>query len=506
MRPRLGTRARMALLAMLAVAPALALADGLLLTTVRASELSAIDHSLAGQAALLQAGIDNSNGRITFGPTGAAASSATLDAVVVSGHVVVTSVGDDPLPAPAVIALATAVASAGMPQYADIADSHGNTERAYAMSLDAGGDSAGRGDQGSFSILVVSQSISALAETQRNTLVLTVGLSLLTLLVTGVVGRWLAGRVLRPVRMIASLARTVSERDLHRRVEVSVPPDELGELVATFNAMLGRLEADFEGLRRFTADASHELRAPLALMRGELELGLNRVRTPTEQRRTIRALLSEVDHLTRITEGLLLLARADAGTLKATSSLVDLVDLATETATRWQTVARRRRIAIRTETPPTGSVEGDPILLRRLLDNVVDNAVRHSPSGAEVLLRVERGAVAWHVDVMDAGPGVPTGMRSRLFTRFAQDDSARTPGGTGSAGLGLALSAAIARLHGGELTLVDRDAPGACFRLSLPVTDALPVAGISTPKGDEAEGDSGGASPQQKRGSQHCED
>jgi len=124
------------------------------------------------------------------------------------------------------------------------------------------------------------------------------------------------GRALEPVRSIASMARSISEHDLHRRVDIVVPPDELGELVATFNGMLARLDDSFEGLRRFTADASHELRTPLALMRTELDGALARERDPKENRRVLLEVQQEVERMSRLVDRLLMLARADAGVIR----------------------------------------------------------------------------------------------------------------------------------------------------------------------------------------------
>ncbi|HYW27094.1 MAG TPA: ATP-binding protein, partial [Terriglobales bacterium] len=284
----------------------------------------------------------------------------------------------------------------------------------------------------------------------------------------------LAGLALRPVHRLASLARTISERDLHQRVDGGVPDDELGELVRTFNGMLARLETGFEAQRTFTADASHELRAPIAVMRLELERGLSRARAADEYREVLQWVQDDVDHLGRIVEQLLLLTRADAGLLRPALQPVDAEDLLSEAAARWTDTARAKGVAIELDLSAPGPIPADPTLLRRVVYNLLDNAVRHAPAGSVVHLRASRNGGGLDVEVDDQGPGVAPEFRPRLFSRFGRADGARSGTGAGI-GLGLALGAAIARAHGGWLELVDRDGPGAAFKLHLPAVPAQAV-------------------------------
>jgi heavy metal sensor kinase len=315
--------------------------------------------------------------------------------------------------------------------------------------------------------LVVSRSVVEMLAFQGRTFASLLAVSIVLLLMGGALTYWLAGRALRPVRTISGIARSISERDLQRRVDVKVPPDELGELVDTFNSMLARLEASFKTMGRFTADASHELRAPLTLMRAEIESALRRGRTKEEYKRALESVQGEVDHLTRLTDQLLMLARADAGALKPAKEAVDVADFLHETGARWEPVAERRSVRMEVSAPASGYVQGDPALLRRVMDNLVDNAIRYTGEGTSVALRGYASNGGWNVDVVDQGPGIPTEYRTQLFSRFARPDTARSPE-DGGAGLGLALSAAIARAHGGSLELVESGEPGAVFRLHLP--------------------------------------
>jgi signal transduction histidine kinase len=237
--------------------------------------------------------------------------------------------------------------------------------------------------------------------------------------------------------------------------------------VDTFNTMLARLEAGFISMGRFTADASHELRAPLALMRAQLEGALSRSRSRDEYREVLESLQAEVEHLSRLADQLLILARSDAGALMPAKEPVDVADFLYETAARWEGMASENGKQLEVNAPSSGRLDADPALLRRVLDNLVENGLRHTAEGSAVVLRGYPAGGGWNVEVADQGPGIAPVDRGRLFTRFARTDSARSPE-DGGAGLGLALSAAIASAHGGTLELVTNGAPGATFRLHLP--------------------------------------
>jgi two-component system OmpR family sensor kinase len=456
------TRGRLVAFSVALLLLALLVADGAVLVSLSVAESSASDDVLLSQSRIIRATLEDSNGHLTLDSPDIPAetqSGIAVDAAVVSNGVVLAHTIQQPLTGAELDALRRQATAAGGMIWSDLVDSRGAHRRVLAVPLTGGADPA--------PVLVVSRSVGEMETTLRNTSILLAVVSFLLLVTGALLSYWLAGRALRPVRTIAGIARSISEHDLHRRVDVKAPPDELGELVDTFNSMLARLESSFESLGRFTADASHELRAPLALMRSEIEGALGRNRNGEEYRRVLTALGAEVDHLSRLADHLLVLARADAGALEPDREPVDVADLLHESAARWEAVAERSQVAIAVEAPGSGSVEADPRLLRRVLDNLLDNAVRHAPAGSAISLRGRRGESGWDLEVADQGPGVPPERRSRLFTRFARPDAARTPE-DGGAGLGLALSSAIARAHGGTLELVAGDSPGARFRLHLP--------------------------------------
>jgi heavy metal sensor kinase len=280
----------------------------------------------------------------------------------------------------------------------------------------------------------------------------------------------LSGRALRPVCAMAATAHHITEHDLHRRISIDLPKgDELGELARTFNDMLDRLEAGFQTLQQFTADAAHELRAPLAVIRAEIEIALRQPRSADALRSTLQAALEEVLSMSRTLDQLLLLARADAGQLDIADDLFDLPDLLEETVARWRAVAVEHSIELRTAIPANGELRGDRDLIRRLLDNLLSNAIRYTPEGGQVELSAKPVGGQWEITVSDSGPGVPPEARARIFDRFYRADKARRRG-QGHAGLGLALSKRIAELHGGNIRLANEPSElgGARFVVQLP--------------------------------------
>jgi heavy metal sensor kinase len=457
-----GTRGRLVLLAVAFFALALLIADGAVLASVAYTQSQESDAVLVSQAQTIASGLQDTNGQITFDGSdlpGETQSGIAVDAAVVSSNAVIAQTANQPLNNALLLRLAAQAIHDGRPVWADTVDSRNVPRRVYAIPLTISANAA--------QTLVVSRSVAEMVDAQRRTFLILVAVSVGLLVIGGALSYWLAGRALRPVRTIAGMARSISEHDLHRRVDVKVPHDELGELVDTFNSMLARLESAFTSMSTFTANASHELRAPLALMRSEVDGALTRTRSEEEYKRVLESLRHEVEHLSRLSDQLLILARADAGALVPAKESIDVADFLHETAARWDSVAKKQGTRVEVSAPGFGSMEADPALLRRVVDNLIDNAVRHSAHGAPVALRGYPENGGWSVEVADQGPGVPPGHREKLFTRFARADSARSPEG-GGAGLGLALSAAIAQAHGGTLELVDSNGSGAVFKLHVP--------------------------------------
>lgn len=301
----------------------------------------------------------------------------------------------------------------------------------------------------------------------------------------------LAGRALRPVQEMSAAAREITQHDLHRRLPENLPAnDEIGQLARTFNTMLERLDATFGSLQRFTADAAHELRAPLAIMKTKLEVTDRRSRTTAEYAAANAILLGEVERLTRVTNHLLLLARADAGALETHPRPVEIFELLSASVSRWRPVAAAAGIEIRLQAASGGHLLGDRDLLETIFDNLIDNAIRHPPQDGQILVAAETAGSGWKITIADSGPGISADIRSRLFERFSRGDPARGRS-TGGAGLGLSICQAIAKAHGGSIELAtESPLGGAALSIWLP-SAAVPMnSGNTVPAGRSALGSS----------------
>ena len=345
------------------------------------------------------------------------------------------------------------------------------------VSVELPGDGPGRllaRDAGDLTVLVagslddVRDSTAALAGS------LLVAVPLIAAVLAGVLW-WAVGRALQPVEDIRARVDTISARRLDARVPQPATPEEVARLARTMNAMLGRLEQAVEAQRRFVADASHELRSPLARMRAELEVDALHPGS-ADPPATAASVLAETVALQRLVDDLLLLARGDAGALEATGwGPVDLDDLVDRVVADLL-AAGERRIDAHGVRP--AQVTGAPDQLRRIVSNLLDNAVRHARDRIVVTL-AELPGERVELAVSDDGPGVPPADRDRVFQRFTRLDDARS-GRDGGAGLGLAIARDIAARHGGTLT-VDHQQPGARFVLALPgVAGASATAGLRT--------------------------
>jgi two-component system, OmpR family, sensor kinase len=318
-------------------------------------------------------------------------------------------------------------------------------------------------------VLQVAAPLTGRNQMLRQLAWLLAGITVLSGAATFVGGWWLAVRVVKPVHEITQQAESIRAGTLGHRIAAAADSQEYESLVGVLNSMLERLESSFEMQRRFTADASHELRSPLTVLKGEIELALRRDRDPGEYRRVLESNLQEVDRLTWLAQDLLTLARSDAGVMEPRLQSTDVVAATERVLDRLRGKADPRGIALKVDA--TRSIEAilDPGLFDQLLWNLVDNGVKFSPDGGRVDVRL---AVADHtllLEVLDRGPGIPEGASRRIFDRFYRLDAARTAGENGGTGLGLAIVHAIADAHGGSVTAGNRDGEGAVFTVTLPM-------------------------------------
>jgi signal transduction histidine kinase len=278
---------------------------------------------------------------------------------------------------------------------------------------------------------------------------------------------WLAGRLIQPLSALALAAERIDARSLGQRLPEPRGDDEIAALSRTLNGLLARLEKSFAQAGRFTADASHEFRTPLAIMRGTLEEAIQA--DPTgPQADLLVSLLEENQRLASVAEKLLMLARADAGELVAASERVNLTELTQAIADDFAILAESKGLRLECSAEPDVTVRGDPHLLRHLLLNLFDNALRHNEEKGSVTICLKTKDGLVFLSLNNSGAAIPVAAQSRLFERFFRAESSRERG-TGGAGLGLSLCAEIASAHAGVLNLVSSDAGGTTFQLTLPL-------------------------------------
>lgn len=296
--------------------------------------------------------------------------------------------------------------------------------------------------------------------------------ALLFMMVPGVVaaaclgGWWVSRRALSPVDEITRAARTITAQNLSKRLAVPQTGDELQRMSETWNQVLERLETTLQRIRRFTADASHELRTPVALIRATAELALGRKRGEEEYRQFLQQIQAEAERMTQLTDSLLSLATADANTLEMPLAPIDVNQLAAELVRQNQTQADSRGIQLRAELSARPSVApGNEAGVRRLLQILLDNALKFTPAGGSVRVStalVKDGVAAC---VRDSGPGIPAETLPHIFERFYSAGLSHSE--YGGAGLGLSIAQTIAEAHGSSICVESSPGAGSCFCFTL---------------------------------------
>ncbi|MGA3017734.1 MAG: heavy metal sensor histidine kinase [Bryobacteraceae bacterium] len=289
----------------------------------------------------------------------------------------------------------------------------------------------------------------------------------LVIVLAGFGGYWLASRSLAPLGWMAQQAHRITDSNLNTRLEIGNAADELAVLAASFNELLSRLDLSFESMRRFVADASHELRTPLSIIRGEADVALSHERTAAEYRESLAIILDESRRLSRLVDDLLNLARADTGRLKLQSAEFYLNDLLAECCRSAQSLAAARGIALECRPAEDAPFRGDEELLRRMVMNLLDNAIRYTPSGGKVSAALEAQDSQLRIRIADTGVGISPDDAPHVFERFYRADTARSRQ-DGGFGLGLAIVRWIAESHRGEVDLATTPNAGSTFTVTLP--------------------------------------
>jgi heavy metal sensor kinase len=349
----------------------------------------------------------------------------------------------------------------GAPVIGGAAAAPGGRYRTLAGEVDA---------QGEKYRVTVATPLEGIELTLRRLRGVLLGATPVVLLIGSLGGYWMSRRALRPVDEITREAQTIGIGNLSQRLEVPAAGDELQRLSKTWNSMLERLEAAVKRLSQFTADASHELRTPIALIRATAELTLRRERSSETYREALRHIIQESDRTARLIEDLLLLARADAGLPALPLNRMELTPLVRDICEQGQILARQRQLEICSEAPeqPVYVDANDPAL-RRLLLLLVDNALKYTPAGGRITVSVALDSSGPTVTVRDTGIGIPGAALPHVFERFYRVDESRNRE-AGGAGLGLSIAQWIAERHHARLEAESVVGHGSSFRVRFPQT------------------------------------
>ena len=296
------------------------------------------------------------------------------------------------------------------------------------------------------------------------------------LVVTGFGGWWIARTALAPVSDVAEAAEQITAQRLDARLDEPPVDDEIGRLTRVLNEMFTRLNESFRQTERFSADASHELKTPLTVLRSSIEDLLESPTLEEDDRRTVASLLEQTRRLSAITESLLLLSRADTGRLQLDLTLVDVCEIVRACAEDAEILAEKQGISITRNLPGSIMAGVDAGRLNQILWNLLDNAIKYNESNGRVEIRAGTDLVqklVW-IEIGNSGPGVPAVLVPQLFERFFRSDPR---GVTEGHGLGLSLSRELARAHGGDVTLVSSREGWTAFRVTLRLVKLRAAAG-----------------------------
>jgi heavy metal sensor kinase len=324
-------------------------------------------------------------------------------------------------------------------------------------------------DQPGISAIVVGRSTEGVTDVLGNFETILIIAGLATLALAGGGGFFMARRVLKPVERIRQTAEEIGERDLSRRIEVA-GKDELGRLASTLNQMIGRLEAAFSRQRQFTADASHELRTPLAIVQAESTLSLRKKRTLDDYRKSLELISQEAGHMSAIVGKLLHLARIDAGKDQVKFERINLKELLTDLSSDIEVLAREKGIEFKLAPLEDLTVEGDKLKLEQLFMNLLENAIKYTPSGGSISASIVRGDKTAVIAIKDTGIGISKEHIPHLFERFYRVDKARSRA-EGGAGLGLAICKHIAEVHHGKIEVESQVDKGSTFSVFIPISE-----------------------------------
>ncbi len=317
-------------------------------------------------------------------------------------------------------------------------------------------------------VLQVGMSLENSYSVRRRFLLILAIVFPLALLLSGGGGWLLANRALSPVAHMTAATQRISAAHLTERLEETGTGDELDRLAVTLNAMLERLDDAFHQIRQFSADASHELQTPLTILKGELEVALRTPRSPEAYQKLLKSSLEEIDRITALVDGLMLLARADAGVLRMDHRPVDVDQLVYEVHGQMKVVADTRHVALQLGPVKPAVITGDYERLRRVLLNLVDNGLKYTQAGGTVTVTLDHDDTSAYLRVSDTGIGMSPEEQAQAFQRFYRSIESRSQD-VGGSGLGLCIALSIAEAHGGTIDVDSTPLHGSSFTVRLPL-------------------------------------
>jgi len=302
------------------------------------------------------------------------------------------------------------------------------------------------------------------------------------LILGAILGWFMAGRALTPVKDVAQAAQRISGSNLSMRIPSRQAGDELDYLILTFNRMIERLESSFQQMKQFSADVSHELRTPITAIRGQLEVALFTAQTIDQYREAMFNALQDIDRLSQIVRALLLLSQAESGQLVLQRSRLNLCEVAEDLVDQFQIPAEAAAVRLTADLPAECFVEGDRVQIERMITNLLSNAIKFTPEGGEVRFRLGVSPANVEIVVEDTGCGIPTEHLPHIFDRFYRvPGSGSAPGPEQGLGLGLSFVAWIVKAHHGKIAVDSTPGMGTRFTIQLPAagvgSDTMELAG-----------------------------
>lgn len=330
-------------------------------------------------------------------------------------------------------------------------------------------------EHGLVAIVQVGSSLEVMEETLNSLARIFILLVIASVVIASAFGMFLARKALNPVSEITGLARRIGAENLNERINVSTPKDEIGMLATTINDMFERLEKSFMQIQQFTADASHELKTPLTILKGEMEIALRSEDDPEYMKETLESGLEEIDRMSYIVRNLLDLTKIDVEKEAVTKTRVRLDEVMTERIEHFRRLAEEKGVELKVTNKTPAVVCGDPVRVGQLIFNLIDNGIKYTNAGGSVEVSVETGTDTAVVKVRDTGAGISKEDLPYIFDRFYRVDKARTRD-VGGAGLGLSICKVIAESMGGKIDAVSSRGKGSTFIVRVPLAPQAPMS------------------------------